>query len=95
MTESVIQTFLCSVEKCCGGENDAVKFRSESQTMMAVLLFALKHKHTHAMTPAPLIWCLPECETTNTSEPFLVCACVITPVSQVVFLTKGTKAAMR
>lgn len=96
MTESVVQAFLffCSGEKCCGGENDTVQFRSGSQTMMAALLFALKYKHTHThvMTPAPLVWCLPECEITHTHTSGPVLVCVVTP--QVVFLTKRTMSAM-
>lgn len=38
------------LEKCCGGENDTVKFGSESLTMMAALLFAFKNTHTYAHT---------------------------------------------
>lgn len=38
------------LEKCCGGENDTVKFGSESLTMMAALLFAFNYTHTHTHT---------------------------------------------
>lgn len=41
--KSAIQAGL---EKCCGGENDTVKFGSESLTMMAALLFAFNYTHT-------------------------------------------------
>lgn len=38
------------LEKCCGGENDTVKFGSESLTTMAALLFAFNYTHTYAHT---------------------------------------------
>lgn len=74
------------LEKCCGGENDTVKFGSESLTMMAALLFAFNYTHTyahtHVMTPALQVCCLPECEITHTSESFSLCVSFIPPTKE-------------